>query len=227
MVGSVARGTERATSDVDVYLVVTDDAFAAAQSARRVAYIDTEAATYDSYVDIKLASPRYLERAVAHATIRPGPRFRCPDRFRPHQVDGAAVARIVALPDDFWQRRVHAYRCQARLYGGYFLKQATSGATVPAPAPICRLAVGRWRWRSTISVPGAKYLAATLSELRPAGWLPLAWHSVLADPTPDRRVRHDADMVDTWQRRPARLGRRLVDLHHRQQDAFTTFNLAA
>ena len=45
VVGSVARGTERATSDVDVYLVVTDEAFAAAQSARRVAYIDTEAAT--------------------------------------------------------------------------------------------------------------------------------------------------------------------------------------
>jgi predicted nucleotidyltransferase len=67
LVGSVARGTERATSDVDVYLVVTDDAFAAAQSARRVAYIDTEAATYDCYVDVKLVSPRYLERAVAHA----------------------------------------------------------------------------------------------------------------------------------------------------------------
>ena len=41
VVGSVARGTERATSDVDIYLVVTDEAFAAAQSARRVAYIDT------------------------------------------------------------------------------------------------------------------------------------------------------------------------------------------
>jgi predicted nucleotidyltransferase len=42
VVGSVARGTARPTSDVDVYLVVTDDAFAAAQSDRRVAYIDTE-----------------------------------------------------------------------------------------------------------------------------------------------------------------------------------------
>ena len=47
--------------------MVTDDAFAAAQSTRRVAYIDTEAASYDSYVDIKLASARYLERAVAYA----------------------------------------------------------------------------------------------------------------------------------------------------------------
>ena len=69
------------TSDVDVYLVVTDDAFAAAQSARRVAYIDTEAATYDSYVDIKLASPRYLQRAVAYADDPTRASFSMPGSF--------------------------------------------------------------------------------------------------------------------------------------------------
>ncbi|HEY9378109.1 MAG TPA: nucleotidyltransferase domain-containing protein [Jiangellaceae bacterium] len=114
VVGSVARGTERATSDVDVYLVVTDDAFAAAQSARRIAYIDTEAATYDSYLDIKLASPRYLERAVAHADDPTRASFLDARIIFDHTRSiAAAVARIVTLPDDVWQRRVHAYHSLA------------------------------------------------------------------------------------------------------------------
>ena len=63
VVGSVARGTARPTSDVDVYLVVTDDAFAAAQFAGRVA-TSTPMPPMAIDIPIKLASPRYLERAA-------------------------------------------------------------------------------------------------------------------------------------------------------------------
>ena len=188
VVGSVARGTERATSDVDVYLVVTDEAFAAAQSARRVAYIDTEAATYDSYVDIKLASPRYLERAAAHADDPTRASFLDARIVFDHTGSmAAAVARIVALPDDFWQRRVHAYRCQARLYGGYFLKQAherNDRFLLQHSAVHLCFAVGRVALAVNRTLfQGQKYLAATLSELAnlPDGFL-AAWHGVLADP---------------------------------------------
>ncbi len=63
----------------------------------------------------------------------------------------AAVARIVTLPDDVWQRRVHAYRCQARLYGGYFLKQAYERGDRfllrhSAVHLVPRRSAG-WRWR--------------------------------------------------------------------------------
>ena len=136
VVGSVARATERSTSDVDVYLVVTDEAYAAAQAAGRVAYIDTDAATYDSYVDIKLASPRYLERAVAYADDPTRASFLgARTVFDRTGSVAATIARIVTLPEQVWQRRVHAYRCQARLYGGYFLKQAHErNDEIPAPA---------------------------------------------------------------------------------------------
>ena len=211
MVGSVARGTERATSDVDVYLVVTDEAFAAAaQSARRVAYIDAEAATYDSYVDIKLASPGYLERAVAHAD----------DPTRASFLDAriifdytrsvaAAVARIVTLPDDVWQRRVHAYRCQARLYGGYFLKQANERGDEfllrHSAVHLC-LSVGRVALAvNRILFRGQKYLAATLAQLAelPDGFL-AAWRSALEHPTPDTAAVL-TNMVDAWQGGPLSL----------------------
>ena len=210
VVGSVARGTERTTSDVDVYLVVTDDAFAAAQSARRVAYVETEAVTYDSYVDIKIACPRYLERAVAHAD----------DPTRASFLDArivfdhtgwmaAAVARIVTLPDDFWQRRVHAYRCQARLYGGYFLKQAherNDRFLLQHSAVHLCFAVGRVALAVNKTLfQGQKYLVATLSELPnlPDGFL-AAWHGVLTDPTPESAAVL-TDIVDAWQVGPLTL----------------------
>jgi hypothetical protein len=94
----------------------------AAQSARRVAYIDAEAAIYDSYVDIKLASPRYLARAVAHVDDPTRASFLDARIVFDHTVSmAAAVAGIVPLPDDFWQRRVHATKPDCT---GYFLKQA-------------------------------------------------------------------------------------------------------
>jgi predicted nucleotidyltransferase len=210
VVGSVARATERSTSDVDVYLVVTDDAYTAAQAAGKVAYIDADAATYDSYVDIKLASPRYLERAVAYAD----------DPTRASFLDArtvfdrtgsvaATIARIVTLPEQVWQRRVHAYRCQARLYGGYFLKQAhqrNDEFLLQHSAVHLCLAVGRVALAVNRTLfQGQKYLAATLPELAelPDGFL-AAWRNVLKHPTPEGAAAL-TDLVDAWQGGPLSL----------------------
>ena len=210
VVGSVARATERSTSDVDVYLVVTDEAYAAAQAAGRVAYIDTDAATYDSYVDIKLASPRYLERAVAYADDPTRASFLAARTvFDRTGTVAATVARIVTLPEQVWQRRVHAYRCQARLYGGYFLKQAherNDRFLLQHSAVHLCLAVGRVALAVNRTLfQGQKYLAATLPELAelPDGFL-AAWHNVLEHPTPARATAL-TDVVDAWQGGPLSL----------------------
>jgi predicted nucleotidyltransferase len=210
VVGSVARGTARPTSDVDVYLVVTDDAFAAAQSASRVAYIDTEAATYDCYVDVKLVSPRYLERAVAHADDPTRASFLGARTVFDHTASVIGkVTEIITLSDDVWRQRVHAYRCQARLYGGYFLKQAherNDRFLLHHSAVHLCFAVGRVALAVNRTLfQGQKYLAATLSELAdlPDGFLS-AWHGVLADPTPDSAAVL-TDLVDAWQGGPLNL----------------------
>ena len=58
VVGSVARGTPREDSDVDLYLVVTDEAYASARAAGMIAAVSQDGVTYPGgYVDIKLASP--------------------------------------------------------------------------------------------------------------------------------------------------------------------------
>lgn len=65
VIGSVARDTARADSDVDVYLVVTDEAYSEAQAARAIASVSQQGVTYPGgYVDIKLASPGYISTAV-------------------------------------------------------------------------------------------------------------------------------------------------------------------
>ena len=67
VIGSVARGDERPDSDVDVYLVITDEAYAAAARSGVVAYVSEVGVAYEGgYVDVKLASPRYLADAADH-----------------------------------------------------------------------------------------------------------------------------------------------------------------
>jgi hypothetical protein len=121
----------------------------------------------------------------------------------------AAAARIVTLPDDVWQRRQHAYRCQARLYGGYFLKQATERGDEfllrHSAVHLC-FAVGRVALAVNRTLfQGQKYLATTLSQLAdlPTGFLS-AWHGVLADQTPDSATVL-TDLVDAWQGGPLNL----------------------
>src|SRR5699024_12333288 len=74
LTGSVARGTERAGSDVDIVLVVTDEAFDAAWAENRISYAERVDATYSGgYVDLKLAGPALLRAAV----VRAGAPVRC------------------------------------------------------------------------------------------------------------------------------------------------------
>ncbi len=143
-------------------------------------------------------------------TIRLGLRFSMPGSFSttPGRM-AAAVARIVTLPDDVWQRRVHAYRCQARLYGGYFLKQANERGDEfllrHSAVHLC-LSVGRVALAvNRILFRGQKYLAATLPQLAelPDGFL-AAWRSALEHPTPDTAAVL-TNMVDAWQGGPLSL----------------------
>ena len=68
VIGSLARGVEREDSDVDVYLVVTAEAFARATADDRWAWIDRQELDYPgSYIDVKLCDLAYLRTAVERA----------------------------------------------------------------------------------------------------------------------------------------------------------------
>ncbi len=204
VVGSVARGDERTDSDVDVYLVVTDEAYAAAADAGEIAFVSHTGVAYEGgYVDVKLASPRYLQAAVDHGDDPTRASF---DHGRVTLDRTGEVAplvvRMTELPADAWAVRVHSYRAQLALYGGYFLGQAYhrgdrfllqhSAVHAAYAAGRCALAQHHRLFR------GQKYLAADVAALPdlPTDFLG-AWWALLDHPTSDA-AHTMIDIVDQW-----------------------------
>jgi predicted nucleotidyltransferase len=115
--GSVARGTERPNSDIDLYLLVTDEAFAAARAGGTLSTVEGDGVTYEGgYFDIKLITVDYLDRA---ATDGDDPCRASFDGARVawSRLDGleSRIARVVQLPDAAWRRRQAAFVTHARL----------------------------------------------------------------------------------------------------------------
>lgn len=78
--GSVAQGTAKETSDVDVHLVFTDEAYEEYDRKNRLSYVDREVSTYEGgYADIKVINLRFLELAAGGATSLRG--MLLPDRM--------------------------------------------------------------------------------------------------------------------------------------------------
>ena len=187
-VGSVARGTERADSDVDVYLVVDDAAFESALAGNRLSWVERRDADYPGgYVDVKLASPGVLA-AAAEAGDDPmrasfeGARV----AFQRGGDLTAVLESIVTLPDEGWELRVRAYVAQARIHGGYFLPQAAAhddAFLLQHAATHLALASARAAFaeRRTL-LRGPKYVAATLARLDlPPGFLE-RWRALVERP---------------------------------------------
>jgi predicted nucleotidyltransferase len=169
--GSLARGVERADSDIDLYLVVTEDRWNRALDINRLMYVDREDAGYEGgYFDIKLATLSYLDDAAlrgddpvrdsfAHAKVAFS---RVPDL-------GERLARAAEVPEDQWRSRMASHIAQARLHGGYFLRNGvehgdpllTAHAAVHLATSSCRalLALNR------VLFAGPKYLGSAVAGL--------------------------------------------------------------
>jgi len=124
--GSVARGTERPDSDVDLYLVVDEDAFARARGDGRLSYVSGEGVTYEGgYFDIKLVTLDYLDQAALRGDDPCRASFESA-RVVWSTVDGLEerLARILDVSEESWSRREAAFMAHARLQNWYFLPQA-------------------------------------------------------------------------------------------------------
>jgi hypothetical protein len=183
VVGSVALGTERPDSDVDVYLVVPDHVFDAAVAADRVIFVERAEASYPGgYVDVKLATVAFLQAAAERGDDPVRASF---EGARVAWVrDGYHIAALVAaiplLPATVWESRAVSFISQVRLHGTDFLREAVAldntfllhHAAVHTVGAGGRalLALNRRLYR------GPKYLDATVATLErvPAGYAELA-----------------------------------------------------
>lgn len=189
-VGSVARGTERPDSDVDVYLVVPDEMFDSAIAAHHVSFVERIDATYPGgYIDVKLATVAYLDAAAERGDDPVRASF---DGARVVWMrDGVDLIRqvtaIPVLPETVWDHRAVSFISQVRLHGTYFLPQAIAldntfllhhaAIHMVGAGGRALLALNRTLFR------GPKYLDATLAGLDriPGGYRDLA-QQVITEP---------------------------------------------
>ncbi|MFE4948956.1 nucleotidyltransferase domain-containing protein [Leifsonia sp. NPDC056665] len=189
--GSVARGAERADSDVDLYLVVTESRWDEAYAARRLMFTSTEGIGYDQgYFDVKLATLSYLDDAAERGDdpVR--------DSFASARVVFSRVpdlsdrlGRVVQVSAADWRDRVAGFVAQCRLHGGYFLPQAhehgdpllLAHASVHLVTSAARALLAHNR----VFFPGPKYLRARVEGLAsaPPGFGALL-DEVVAAPSP-------------------------------------------
>jgi predicted nucleotidyltransferase len=171
LTGSVARGDERPDSDIDIDLVVTEEAFERALAQDRVSYVTGEGVDYeDGYIDVKVASIPFLERAV-HAADEPmrasflGAKvlWTCDDRI------GSLVEALPRLDDEEFDRRARSFVAQARLQAFYFLVQGVEheNALLTHHAAVhLAYAVGRALLAHNRRLfQGPKYLEQTVAQL--------------------------------------------------------------
>ena len=181
VVGSVARGSERDDSDVDVYEVVDDARFAAALADGTIASVDTSAADWPGgYVDSKLVSPALLRRAADEADDATraslvGARVvldETPDAVEPL---ADLIAAITAPGPAHFAARIHSFAAQFALHADYFLPhgRAHDDAALAANAAVhAGFAAGRIALAErAVLYRGPKYL---LAQLREAGCEELA-----------------------------------------------------
>jgi predicted nucleotidyltransferase len=190
--GSVARETERSDSDIDLYLLVSDESFADARRSARLSYVTDDGITYDGgYFDIKLVTLGYLDHAAARGDEPCRASF---ERARVawSRVPGldARLARIAELSDEEWIDREARFIAHARLQSWYFLPQAYElgeSFLLRHAAVHLVLAAGRALLaHNHVLFKAPKYLERTVATLErlPDGYVDLA-AAVLETPTPE------------------------------------------
>jgi hypothetical protein len=188
VVGSVARGTERPDSDVDLYEIVDDASFESALMATALAGVETEHCDWPGgYLDIKLVSATLLERAVTEADDATrasliGARIELDRTGRLETL----VADITAPPTDYFDGHVAAFGAQFALHADYFLPHGRAhgdallagNAAAHAAFAAGRMALAAER----VLFRGPKYLG---EQLRGAGRAELAEaaEALITEPT--------------------------------------------
>ncbi len=189
LIGSLARGVEREDSDVDVYLIVTADAFARSTAEDRWAWIDRQGLDYPgSYIDVKLADLDYLRTAVERADDPTRASFAgARVAFSRDDELSALVERISVLDADAWAARVRSHVAQVHLHGGYFLRQAEEHgdpfllqhASVHTALAAARAALAA----AHRLMPGPKYIQALVREVPSPDGFVESWDRLLQEPS--------------------------------------------
>ncbi|NQX48395.1 nucleotidyltransferase domain-containing protein [Paenibacillus tritici] len=124
--GSVAQGTAKETSDVDVHLVFTDDSYAEYERKHLLSYVDREVSTYEGgYADIKVVNLRFVELAAERGNEPTRYAFTGSEVvFSRIPELGEWVARIPVYPEENRERNLRDFCAQIFMFAFYFAQKA-------------------------------------------------------------------------------------------------------
>ncbi|MHA6532124.1 hypothetical protein [Paenibacillus sp. BAC0078] len=124
--GSVAQGQAGATSDVDVHLLVADEAYEEYYNSNTLSFVDREVSTYEGgYADVKVINLRFLELAATQGNEPTRYAFTGSEVLfsRIPGVD-ELVARIPVYPEENRERNLQDFTAQIYLHAFYFAREA-------------------------------------------------------------------------------------------------------
>lgn len=124
--GSVAQGRAKETSDVDVFLIITDEAYKRRKSANGLSYLNREVCDYDGgYIDGKLVNIEFLELAAERGSEPTRAAF-IGSKVVYSQVPNLQrlIDEISIYPEANRDRNLRDFYAQIFLYGYYFSNES-------------------------------------------------------------------------------------------------------
>jgi len=123
--GSIAKGTEKEFSDIDVYLVVTDENFKERMKNDDTSYSNSAVCTYPGgYIDGKIIDMNFLISAADHGSEPTRASFEGSYAVW-SRIDGIdeIIRRIQTIDDDERERKMDSFYAQVRLWREYFYQE--------------------------------------------------------------------------------------------------------
>jgi len=124
--GSVAQGRAKESSDVDVFMILTDEAYERRKKTHELSYINRDICSYEGgYIDGKLVNVRFLELAAERGSEPTRAAFVGSEVVYSLRPDlGELIARIPVYPEANRDANIRDFYGQIYLYGYYFSNEA-------------------------------------------------------------------------------------------------------
>ena len=123
--GSLAKGKNRPDSDIDVFIVVTDEEFERRQSTNDTCYFNSDVCVYPGgYIDGKIVPKRFLERAALQASEPTKASFQG-SYVLWSRVNGLQdmIQKIAAYDDEKREDKMRSFYAQVQVWGRFFYRE--------------------------------------------------------------------------------------------------------
>lgn len=199
--GSVARGTARDDSDIDIYLVVTDQEFERRKAENLLYYFNAEICDYSGgYIDGRIIDYHFLEHAVKKGSepIRASFVGAYAAYSKIHNLD-ALIRQIPVFQESKREEHLATFYAQIQVYRYLALNALEKNNAYLLSHALSQLVLYSGRLILTynrVLFPGHTFFMGTIAQVKdkPPSFIPLA-NELLLQPTKEK-IFHFVEIID-------------------------------